>query len=145
MLSSSKQHVPKMTGIHPMVLLKVHSFRLQQISLLSITAFSPGIVFLPGEEKSCSKGFWGRGKKNLTLEEKGGKKISLRAQFNHPLLRTLERRSIHPPGTPGIACTTQFPLAAFCLSLWTTGRQQQPLPSGFILSCSPPLSALQSS
>lgn len=35
-----------------MVLMKAHSFRLQRASLLSITAFSPGILFQPREEKS---------------------------------------------------------------------------------------------
>lgn len=74
---------------------------------------------------SCSKGLWGMSKKNLMPEEKGGKKSLSRAEINHPLLRTLETRSIHPPGTQGIACTAHSPLAALCLSLRTAGRQQR--------------------
>lgn len=85
------------------------------------------------------------GKKNLMPEEKGGKKISLSSRNQPSTAESLDRRSIHPPGRQGIACTTHFPLAALCLSLRTALRQQWPLPSRFVLSCSPLLSAFQSS
>lgn len=91
---------------------------------------------------SCSEGLWGMGKKNLKQEEKGEKKSFSGAEINHPRLRTLER-SIHPPGTRGIAHTTHVPLAAPCVSLWIAGTQQWPLPSSFVLSRSPPCSPEQ--
>lgn len=82
-----------MTGIHPTVLMKAHSFRLYKFLSCQSLPSPQASYFSPGKRRvgSGSKGIWGASKKNLTQKRKEEK-----SKLEDP-----GEEGLHPLGTGG--------------------------------------------
>lgn len=135
-----------MTGIHPLVLMEIHSSELCSFSPVS-HCFSPGTSEQPGEgeeQGAVAKGSGERTRKILCHKRKEEKSLPL-TRRNQP--RTAEdpgEEEIHPPGVGGLrAPCCAAPLPVDC-GATATASEQLRHPSGLAV-LSPPPSAIQSS